>query len=431
MTYEESLEFIYSARRVQKSSSHERMERLLRYLGEPHKRLKYIHVVGTNGKGSVSGALNEILMSCGMKTGLFTSPFVVEFGERIQVNSSYISHEEICLEAEKLKKYTDNAPEEMKPTVFELTTAMAFDYFACKGCDIVVLEAGIGGAHDSTNVIPAPLACVFTSISLDHTDMLGDTTEKIAEEKSGIIKEGSIVISYPVRKGGADFIAQDPDAAQVLERVSREKGCSFFTPDTQELELISDRVDGSEFIYKHLKIRTGLCGSHQIGNMLTAAECALRLRQVGLSVSDESITEGIGRFFIPGRMERLSEKPLIILDGGHNEGCMRALRSMIEKYLSDRKIRVLMSSMKDKDYERSLELIAPLCEKMIFTCTDALRGEKAEILRECAEKFCADCACVENTQQAFELARQSMGDKDCLIVCGSFYLVSEIRKMQI
>ncbi len=429
MTYEESLNYIYSVRKVQKSSSHERIEGLLEYLGQPHKKLKYIHVAGTNGKGSVSGALNEILISCGLRVGLFTSPFVVEFGERIQVNSEYISHEDICLGVQRLKEYTDRASEDMMPTVFELTTALAFDYFARKECDIVVLEAGIGGEHDSTNVIPAPLACVFTSVSLDHTEMLGDTTEKIAKEKSGIIKEGSLVVSYPLERGEGEFIPQDRSAAQVFKRVSAEKGCGFFTPDINQLKILSDTVEGSEFVYKKLKLKTQLCGAHQIANMITVAECALQLREKGLGIRDSDIVSGIEGFFIPGRMEKLCRSPLVILDGGHNEGCMRALRAMAEKYLSERKINVLMASMKDKDYMKSLEIIAPLCENMIFTQTDTLRGETPERLRDCASGLCGEAFAVGDVKEAFNLACEKTGDGDCLIVCGSFYLVSDIRNM--
>ena len=189
MTYNSAIEYIMSRRKFQKSNGHERIQRLLELLGNPHEELKFIHVAGTNGKGSVSTAMSYILKDAGYKTGLFTSPYIVEFGERIQIDNTYISHSDIASLTALIKEKTDlMESENLYPTVFEVTTALALLYFAKEKCDIVILEAGIGGEHDSTNVIPAPLECIFMSISLDHTEMLGGTVKEIAKEISGIIK---------------------------------------------------------------------------------------------------------------------------------------------------------------------------------------------------------------------------------------------------
>ena len=217
LNYNEAIDFIMSHRKFQKTGGFERIEKLLELLGSPHKKLKFVHIAGTNGKGSTSTAMAYILKEAGYRTGLFTSPYVVEFGERVQVDGKYIPREEIAEICGLIKEKAELIKsEDMHPTVFEVTTALAMVYFAKTQCDIVFLEAGIGGGHDSTNIIPSPLACVFTAISLDHTEMLGNTTEEIAREKSGIIKEGTTVISYPLCNGGIDFSAQDKAAFNVL-----------------------------------------------------------------------------------------------------------------------------------------------------------------------------------------------------------------------
>ncbi len=429
MTQNECLDYIYSFRKVQKSSSHERIENLLSYFGSPHKSLKFIHVAGTNGKGSVSGALASVFSHAGYRTGLFTSPFVIEFGERIQIDGRYIDSESLCGITSEIRERVDLLSEDMKPTVFEVTTVIAMIYFSRQKCDIVILEAGIGGEHDSTNVIPAPLACVFMSVSLDHTEMLGNTVADIAREKSGIIKKGALVVSYPYAPGCTYFTGQTKDAFDIFREKAEEKGCLFTSADISQLEIINQTAQRTELTYKHLKLETTLWGDHQIANIITAAECALALKERGEKIADGDIEAGIADFKIPCRMERIGSEPLTVLDGGHNEGCMKALKAMAEKYLKGRKIILLMASMKDKDYKKGLEIILPLCEKAVFTCTDKLRGESAETLMECALTLGAEAYSCEDVNTALEKAL-SLTEKDgVLLCCGSFYLVSDVRKI--
>ena len=430
MTYNQAMDYIMSRRKFQKSSGHERIEKLLELLGDPQKKLKFIHVAGTNGKGSVSTAMSYILRNAGYKTGLFTSPYIVEFGERIQINNSYISHNDIAELTALIREKTDLMEAlGLYPTVFEVTTALALLYFAKEECDIVILEAGIGGQHDSTNVIPAPLECVFMSISLDHTEMLGDTVEKISAEKSGIIKKGTTVISYPDKAEGFGFIPQSEEAIRVITDRCENIGCDLHIPDTDKLELIRSDIFGSEFFYGDMKLKTRLCGEHQIANMITAAEAVKHLCRYGFCVSEQSIKDGIYDFTIPGRMEIASHKPLTILDGGHNEGCLKALQAMSKKYLKDKKITLLMSFMKDKDYGAALSVIAPLSENTVFTRTDTLRGEAPEVLAKAAGAYCRNIFCCQSPAEAYEKALSLTEDDGVLIVTGSFYLVSEIRNM--
>ncbi|MBQ4267427.1 MAG: bifunctional folylpolyglutamate synthase/dihydrofolate synthase [Clostridia bacterium] len=431
MNYNEAIDFIMSHRKFQKTGGHERIEKLLELLGSPHKKLSFVHIVGTNGKGSTSTALSCILKEAGYRTGLFTSPYVVEFGERIQVNGKYIPRDEIAEICELIKEKTKLMEnEDMHPTVFEVTTALAMVYFEREKCDIVFLEAGIGGKHDSTNVIPPPLAAVFTAISLDHTEMLGDTTEKIAEEKSGIIKEGTSVVSYPLNGEQLGFASQDKKAAAVIKRVSEKKGCPFITADCTKTQLKEDNINGLLFGYEKLMLRTKMVGSFQVGNLLTAIETVKILREKGFNITDSAIEKGIADFTIPARTEKISNNPLVIIDGGHNEASVAVLKDTVKKYLRDKKVTFLLSFMKDKDYTTCIKSLAPVCETMVFTNVDKVRGESSEILANEAEKYCKNVLFCDDAEKAYKMALDATNKDGALIVAGSFYLAAFVRDIQ-
>lgn len=431
MNYNEAIDFIMSHRKFQKTGGHERIEYLLELLGAPHKKLSFVHIVGTNGKGSTSTALSCILKEAGYKTGLFTSPYVVEFGERIQVDGKYIPKEDIAEICELIKekiKLMEN--EDMHPTVFEVTTVLAMVYFEREKCDIVFLEAGIGGKHDSTNIIPPPLASVFTAISLDHTEMLGDTTEKIAEEKSGIIKKGTTVVSYPLNCEVHGFNPQDKKAAEVIKKASCEMGCPFVSPDCTKAEIIEDSISGLHFSYENLEIKTKMVGTFQVGNLLTAIETVKVLREKGFTISDEAIEKGIYSFTIPARTEKISGKPLVILDGGHNEASVAVLTDTVKKYLKDKKVTFLLSFMKDKDYLTCIKNLALVSDTMVFTNVDKIRGEKSEVIASVAEEYCSKVLFCDDAEQAYKMALEATEKDGALIVAGSFYLAAFVRGLQ-
>ncbi|MBE6786336.1 MAG: bifunctional folylpolyglutamate synthase/dihydrofolate synthase [Ruminococcaceae bacterium] len=429
MTYDEALEFIYSRRKFQKSSGHERIERLLELMDNPHKRLRFVHVVGTNGKGSVCTAVASVLQSAGYVTGLFTSPFVTRFGERIRVDGEYIPESAVASITKLLKeKITLMEKEELHPTVFEVTTALAMCYFADMNCDAVVLEAGIGGGKDSTSVITRPVVAVITSVSLDHTEVLGETAGEIAEEKCGIIKGGCPVVSYPFESGDFAFTAQNKEAAETVKRNCLEKGSELFVPDMTKARLIKSDLSGNELYYDGLHLKTGQCGTFQAANIITAAEVCRVLSRQGYMISDKDIEKGIGSFFIPGRLECVSKEPLVLLDAGHNEGAMLELAKTLRSNTDGRRTVALCAFMKDKAYEKALSLIAPLCDKMVFTSVDPVRGEKPEVLCEAAGAYCKSTLAEPDTEKAYILALEGLCNSDRLIVSGSFYLVSEIRK---
>lgn len=427
MTYEEAIEFIYSRRKFQKSSGHERIGRLLELAGNPHKSLRFVHVVGTNGKGSVSTALSFIMRDAGYTVGLFTSPFVIEFGERIQVNGEFIPKSAVAAITAMLKEKIDEMEkQELYPTVFEVTTALAMIYFYEMNCDVVILEAGIGGGKDSTNIIGTPNLAVITSVSLDHTQVLGETPGEIAKEKCGIIKGGCPVVSYPFENSSLPFTPQDKEAARVIREECLKKESELFVPDSKKIRLIKSGLEGTELYYDGLQLDTKMGGHFQIANLVTAVTAARVLSDRAFLISDENIQKGISDFFLPGRFECVSKNPLVILDAGHNEGAVREITSALAS--TGKKALALCAFMKDKDSLPAIRLLAPFCSEMHFTQVDALRGEEPSSLAKKASQFCEKTAFSPDADTAFRNALGRLEKDSVLIVCGSFYLVSHIRK---
>lgn len=429
MNFEQALSFVYSRRKFAKSGSLERIEALLKKLGEPQKKLKIIHVLGTNGKGSVSSFLSSVLSSSGHKTGLFTSPFVSSFCERIQIDGEYIPKEAFCALTEIVKELCESSfSSENQPTFFEFVFAVSLVWFAESGCEFAVLEAGIGGRDDSTNVIDPPLVTVFTSISLDHMAVLGDTVQKIAENKCGAIKKGSVVVSFPRETGGFDFCPQSEEACLVLERVCKEKGCSLVFPEMKKVKKLFENASETKLSVGGRVLSLRLPGEHQIANAATGLSALLELQKLGVRLEDEAIESGFEKTFLPGRMEIVSRKPFVLLDGGHNEGAARALEKYILEFLNGKKITALMGYMKDKDYKTALSVLAPRFERIVFTLADEKRGEEPKALENAASPFCKNIFSEEDRRTAFEKAKALTGEDEALVVCGSFYLVGEIRK---
>ena len=429
MTENEALEFIYSRRKFAKSNSFERMEALLSALGSPHKCLSFVHVAGTNGKGSVCTMISSVLTGAGYKTGLFISPFVVCFRERIQINGEYIPENRFCEITEKIKYVSEGLSEKgLTPTFFETVLAAALLYYKEENCDIVILEAGIGGRDDSTNIISSPLVSVITSVSLDHTDVLGNSISSIAEHKSGIIKHGSTCVSFPEENASHSFVPQQKEAVQILRRVCKERNADFVMPDIKSIQNVKKEAEGMSFFYEGTEISMSFTGDHQLGNAVTALSTISVLKEKGFEITDENIKEGFKRAFIPGRLEVVSKEPLIIIDGGHNEGCITALKNYIEKNLKGKSITALLGFMKDKDYESAVKIIAPYCKNIVFTLADDARGESGEKLYACAEGLCENAYVENDRKKAFEKAIALTQKDEVLLCAGSFYLISEIRE---
>lgn len=400
MNYNEALKYIHSLLVFGSKPGLERITALLHALDNPQDSLKFIHVAGTNGKGSVCTMLSNIYMKAGLKTGLYTSPFVVDFRERIQINGEYIEKEILASLTEKVKATG------ITVTEFEFITALAMLYFKEKKCDIVILETGLGGRFDATNVIKTNLASVITRIDFDHTDYLGDTLGKIAMEKSGIIKKGSSTICYPL---------QEEEAKETIKTYSEK----FITPNLENLQIINDEDFGNHFIYNNKEYKTTLCGEHQVYNALTVIET---VKAVGINVPEEVIAQGIETATIPARLEIISKNPLVVLDGAHNLNGGMALKGFLEKHKDSVAI---IGMMADKDCDNFLKVTLPFVKKVItVTVKENKRTMSAEDLKILAEKYCKDVKTAENYKEAIKEASK---ENVPIFVFGSLYLAGGLR----
>ena len=363
--------------------------------------------------------LANILHASGLNVGLFTSPYVIDFRERIQFNGKMIEHAELAEAVTAVKGVIDlmNA-EGIEPTEFEAITAAAFMYFARKKCDIVVLETGLGGRFDATNVINAPFASVIMSVSFDHMAVLGNTLEKIAAEKCGIIKFGSTTVCYP---------EQAEQVMRVIEKTCEEKQNRLIVPDLSNLSFLREGIRGSRAVYKGVELEIPLPGIHMVRNACVAFETAKALVERGITVTDDAIARGIAESIMPARLEAVSNHPLTILDGGHNEGCAQALSVYVKKNLAGKRIVALCAMMADKDYDAYLKNAAPLFDALNATARDMPRALPAGELKAAAEKYCSNCYAISSPQKALVSAENITESDDVLIVCGSFYLAAELR----
>ncbi len=327
----------------------DRVERLLEALGHPEKKLRFVHVAGTNGKGSTCACIASILTKAGYRTGLYISPFVVCWNERVQINGQYISDEEFA-QAVAAVGAAAEAMEDL-PSQFELETALALWHFARRGCDFAVMEVGMGGAWDATNVIPAPEAAVLCAIALDHTAVLGNTVGEIAAVKAGIIKPGCDVVSY----------GNEPEAEKVIDEVCRSKGCRHFRPDFRRITVLERSLTGVRFHYAaHRDLFLPLAGTYQPNNAALAIETAEVLRTRGYGISNAAIREGLAAVRWPGRFELIHRDPLFILDGSHNPQGMLATVESLKTFFPGQKLWFLIGIMADKDVRSVARLLAPL-----------------------------------------------------------------------
>lgn len=418
MNYEEAMTYINGLSRFGVKLGLSRISALLEKLGNPQKQLRFIHVAGTNGKGSVSTMLSNMLIHGGYRTGLFISPYVICFRERMQVNGVMISEEEFSECASLVCCYADELAELESPTQFELETAIAFLWYRRKGCDVVCLEVGLGGRFDATNVIPCPLVQVITSIGLDHTAILGDTIEQIAFEKAGIIKGGTTIL-YPLQASGV---------FSVLEQMCKEAGSRLRIPDLNLLRVIREDCFEGEFCYDGVCYRKSLPGKVQGYNCITAIEAAKELAGKGIALGDADIRYGIEHTSVPARMELLSQKPLIMLDGSHNPDGARALADTLQE-LSPRSITLMMGVLEDKDYRQILKSLAQYAHHFVAVTPDSPRALAAKELSEQAALFCSHVSYCEDLELAIQTFLEHAREEDALVICGSLYLASAARPL--
>ena len=330
-----------------------------------------------------------------------------------------IEKQELAECVEIIKKSIDELTlSDIQPTEFEALTATAFHYFEKKNCDFVVLEVGLGGRLDSTNIIEAPYTSVIASISLDHTAILGDTIEEIAAEKCGIIKFGAATVAYPF---------QNEKAMGIIRKTCSDKCNDLIIPDVSLIKVGEEKLEGTYASYDGIDFLLPLAGEHMIYNAVTAIEAVRSLSRLGITVDNSAISEGIRTTVMPARLELIKKRPVVILDGGHNEGCANALSEFIKKHLADKRIIMVSSMMADKDYLSYLSLVATFADKFIATKVDMPRALSSVELKEVAEKFCSDCHDIPEPSKAVTAALNIADENDAVIVCGSFYLAGAVR----
>ena len=418
-TIEETLKYLQFDNWEQSEPGLARSSELLSLLGNPEQKLKFVHIAGTNGKGSTAAMLASVLQSAGYRTGLYTSPHLLRFHERMRVNGKEIDDKSLIA----LTNTVRNAAEQMSemPTGFEIMTAIAFLYFVQEQCDIVSLEVGLGGRMDSTNVIPAPEVCVVANIGLEHTAILGDTVEKIAAEKCGIIKHGAHAVLFGQSEG--------------VENVAREKCAQedvALTITAQEkLERISSSLDGQEFKYRgrgpyHLR----LLGEYQLLNALTVIDVCNALRSRGWDkLTDEAIDEGLSHAQWPGRLELLRRGPDFIVDGAHNPQCVDALMDSLAALYGDKKLIFLTGVLRDKDWQQMLRRALPLAKAFVVITPPSARALDENELAAWLNKQGVQAIPAKDTDDGVRRALALAGEDDAICSWGSLYFTGEVRRV--
>ena len=425
MNYREAMEYIEQLKPLGSVMGLESIRSLCRRLGNPQNRLKFVHIAGTNGKGSVLSYISTVLQAAGYKVGRYISPAVLDYRERFQVDGRMITQSGLCKYLEAVRKAAQEMVEagETHPTLFEVETAAAFLYFLDKGCDIVVLETGLGGSLDATNVIHTTVAAVFTSISMDHMEILGESLEQIALAKAGIIKNKCYVISAK----------QQPEVMKVLRQAAAFRRAKFFTADAAKAKHVKSGVTKQHFSYdKYKNLEISMLGQFQIENAVVAVETITMLGRCGFPVPEEKLREGMMQAKWPGRFQVIGKKPFFIADGAHNEDAARKLVESIRFYYPDRKIIFIMGMLRDKEYDKVIRITFALA-KHIITVTPPIRERalSAYELAQAAGEYHDSVTVADSVQEAVEIAYLLAGeDKDTVIIAfGSLSYLGELMNI--
>ncbi len=415
MTYAQALSYIHSVSGVFCKPGLERITELCSGLGNPQNRLKFIHIGGTNGKGSVSSMTASILHEAGYRVGLYTSPYVLKFNERIRVNGENIGDDTLAELTEAVKAVADKMTD--KPTEFEIITAIAFLHFVRESCDFVVLEVGLGGRFDATNIIESPVLSVITGIALDHTAILGDTIEKIAFEKAGIIKNGR-----PVLYGG-----NDESAAGVIKARADQCGSVMHRTDYSMLREKKSDLEGSIFGYRTRKnVTVRMLGEYQMRNAAIALDAVEILRDEGIKISEDAIKAGLASAIWPARFEIIHRDPLVIFDGAHNPQGIKAAVGSIKKYFND-KVVVFTGVLADKDCRYIAESISEIAHRAVTITPSNPRALTAEDYADLLGKFGVDATPCKNTEEAIMLGASLARTEGCALCClGSLYTYQSV-----
>lgn len=415
MTEQEAISYIESQGWSTTRLGLERTRELLRRLGDPQKKLKFVHVAGSNGKGSTCAMLDAILRRAGYRVGLTISPYIQDFCERIQVDGENIPGQALAAITERVRREADAM--EDHPSQFELVTAIAMEYFRERRCDIVVLEVGMGGALDSTNAIDAPEAAVITNIGLEHTEYLGDTLEKIARTKAGIIKPGCSCVCYD---GAAEVTA-------VIRAVCAQNQVPLTCAGRFPVKTIRQDLDGQVFSWRGEEYQLSLLGPHQVRNAAVVLETVETLRERGWRIPEDAVRAGLREVKWPARLEILSGQPLFILDGGHNPQCAEALINSVGALLGGRRVVFLCGVLADKNYHQMMELMLPCAQEFVCLTPVSDRALSAQALADYLTERGARARACDDIPAGIRLALTAAGEDGVVIAFGSLYLAGAVR----
>ena len=425
MNYKEAAEYVESLQRYGCVPGLESIRELCAYLGNPQDSLKFVHIAGTNGKGSVLAYVSTVLTSAGYKVGRYISPAVMDYRERFQIDGKMISKQGFCKYLEPVKSAADRIVLDGKPhpTPFEIETAVAFLYFLDKKCDIVVMETGMGGALDATNIIKSPLCAALTSISMDHMAQLGSTLKEIAAQKAGIIKEGSLVVSA----------LQKPEAAKVIEKAAKNNNCNLYIADAKRATQTKYGLNRQRFSYgKYKNLEITIPGKYQIDNAVIALEVIDALQAKGFPVPEAALREGLINTRWHGRFEIIGKNPLFIADGAHNEDGALKLAQSVSFYFTNKRIIYIMGVLGDKDYDKVIGATYMLAEQIITVTPPAnpraLSGyELAQTVKEYHNSVTVADSLIEAVELAYLLAGKDKGT--VIIAFGSLSFIGELTNI--
>ncbi len=416
MNYSETLKYIHSVSNFFCKPGLERIQKLCDFLGNPQDKLKFVHVAGTNGKGSFCAMLSQILIDAGYTVGTYTSPYILEFNERISVNGQMIDNDDLTEICEYIKPFADQM--EDKVTEFELITAIAFEYFHRKNCDIVVLECGLGGKYDATNIITTPILSVITGVDFDHQNFLGNTIEEIAAEKSGIIKNGIPCL----------WCGNNPAAEKVIVNAAANKASLLISPNHKDIEILKTDLEGTLFNFGDFKnIFIPLLSLYQPYNAANAITASTLLNKNGFKIKQESIKNGLAKTRWKARFEVMNSCPLVIFDGSHNPQGVCATTQSIKHYFKNQKVNVLTGVMKDKDYRFIAKTISEVANRVYCITPDNPRALSADEYCSVFREFGITAVSFKNIKEA--LSSAILCDGTPLICMGSLYMYGDIYKI--
>ena len=420
MNYDEALAYIHGTIRFGSKLGLHNIGTLLKLMGDPQKKLRFVHVAGTNGKGSTVAFISSILMESGYRVGVYTSPYIQRFTERIRTGNTEIECGDLARITTFVKQKVDRMLEmgENHPTEFEIVTAMAFQYYFEMKCDVVVLEVGLGGRFDSTNIIETSDLAVITTISHDHTEWLGTELTQIAFEKAGIIKPDGDVLAY----------GQDAEVVEVFRKACIEMGARLQIADFSGLRSEGFSFDGQKFSFEDRDgLEISLLGEHQMKNASVAVKAAELLMRKGWRITEATLRKGLANTRWPGRLEILGREPLLLIDAAHNIEGARVLRTALDEYFPGRRFSFIMGVSNDKDYRAMAQTVITRCTRIITVTPNSVKALPAAVLSDAVSSYCNNVQVSDTIEEAVRTSLAAVAPDEVICAFGSLYYIGAVR----